>query len=130
MMLQAGLFDDSPHTREIIYNFMRLRALRVEVDVKLALGEFTLDQAANYLSKMVPMDRPTARSEAAMFATQPGQAISYQAGKLQITKFLADARQRAGDTFDVKTFNDFLWRNGNIPIELQRHEWFNDIASW
>lgn len=43
MMLQAGLFDDSPHTREIIYNFMRLRALRVEVDVKLALGQFTLD---------------------------------------------------------------------------------------
>ena len=38
MMLQAGLFDDSPRTREIIYNFMRLRALRVEVDVKLALG--------------------------------------------------------------------------------------------
>ncbi len=37
MMLQAGLFDDSPPTREIIYNFMRLRALRVEVDVKLAL---------------------------------------------------------------------------------------------
>ena len=28
MMLQAGLFDDSPHTREIIYNFMRLRAPR------------------------------------------------------------------------------------------------------
>ena len=26
MMLQAGLFDNSPHTREIIYNFMRLRA--------------------------------------------------------------------------------------------------------
>src|SRR5262249_26316385 len=45
MMLQAGLFDDSPHTREIIYNFMRLRALRVEVDVKLALGQFTLEQA-------------------------------------------------------------------------------------
>src|SRR5208282_5173024 len=35
MMLQTGLFDDSPRTREIIYNFMRLRALRVEVDVKL-----------------------------------------------------------------------------------------------
>ena len=38
MILQAGLFDDSPHTREIIYNFVRLRALRVEVDVKLSLG--------------------------------------------------------------------------------------------
>jgi uncharacterized protein (DUF885 family) len=57
MMLQAGFFDDNPHTRATIYNFMRLRALRVEVDVKLALGEFTLEQAANYLAKTVPMDR-------------------------------------------------------------------------
>ena len=38
MMLDAGLYDDSPRSREIIYNFARLRALRVEVDVKLALG--------------------------------------------------------------------------------------------
>jgi uncharacterized protein (DUF885 family) len=62
MMLQAGLFDDRPPTREIIYNFMRLRALRVEVDVKLALGEFTLDQAAKYLQEKVPMDAQTAAS--------------------------------------------------------------------
>jgi uncharacterized protein (DUF885 family) len=124
MMLQSGLFDDSPHTREIIYNFARLRALRVEVDVKLARGEFTIDQAAEYLAHMVPMDRKTAHAEASSFATAPGQAISYQAGKLQITKFLADARLRAGDKFDLKAFNDFVWQNGNIPIELQRNEWF------
>jgi uncharacterized protein (DUF885 family) len=124
MMLQEGLFDDSPHSREIIYNFARLRALRVEVDVRLALGEFTLDQAADYLARMVPMDKKTARSEASAFATTPGQAISYQAGKLQITKFLADARLKAGDKFDLRAFNDFVWRNGNVPIELQREEWF------
>ena len=86
MMLQAGLFDDSPHTREIIYNFMRLRALRVEVDVKLALGEFTLEQAAKYLEEKVPMDPGTARQEAIAFSVGPGQAITYQIGKLQITK--------------------------------------------
>jgi uncharacterized protein (DUF885 family) len=126
MMLQEGLFDDSPHTREIIYNFARLRALRVEVDVKLALGEFTLDQAADYLARMVPMDKKTAHAEASMFATSPGQAISYQAGKLQITKFLADARLKAGDKFDLRAFNDFVWRNGNVPIELQREEWFTE----
>ena len=126
MMLLAGLFEDSPHTREIIYNFMRLRALRVEVDVKLALGQLNNEEAAAYLAKMVPMSPKTARSEAAAFATQPGQAISYQAGKLQITKFLADARLRAGDQFEIKAFNDFVWRNGNVPIELQRHEWFGE----
>jgi uncharacterized protein (DUF885 family) len=123
MMLQAGLFDDSPHTREIIYNFMRLRALRVEVDVKLALGEFTLDQAAKYLQEKVPMDADTARQEAIAFATSPGQAITYQTGKLQITKFLADARMQQGEKFNLRAFHDFVWKNGNVPIALQRLEY-------
>jgi hypothetical protein len=126
MMLLAGLFDDSPHTREIIYNFMRLRALRVEVDVKLALGQMNNGQAAAYLAKAVPMSPKTAQAEAAMFSTQPGQAISYQTGKIQIMKFMADARVKAGDRFDLKAFHDFVWNNGNVPIELQRAEWFGD----
>jgi uncharacterized protein (DUF885 family) len=123
LMLQAGLFDDSPRTREIIYNFMRLRALRVEVDVKLALGIFTIDQAAEYLEKTVPMDRGTARAEASMFASIPGQAISYQIGKLQIINFLADAQRSKGEAFNLKAFHDFLWLNGNVPLVLQRWEY-------
>jgi hypothetical protein len=123
MMLQAGLFDDSPHTREIIYNFMRLRALRVEVDVKLALGEFTLEQAAKYLQEKVPMDEQTARQEAIAFCTGPGQAITYQIGKLQIMKFLADARMQQGDKFNLCVFHDFVWKNGNVPIALQEWEY-------
>ena len=127
MMLQAGLFDDSPHTREIIYNFMRLRALRVEVDVKLALGEFTLEQAAKYLEQKVPMDPNTARQEAIAFSTGPGQAITYQIGKLQITKFLAEARMQQGEKFNLRAFHDFVWKNGNIPIALQRWEYLGSL---
>jgi uncharacterized protein DUF885 len=123
MMLQAGLFDDSPRTREIIYNFMRLRALRVEVDVKLALGEFTIAQAAKYLEEKVPMDGKTALEEAAFFASGPGQAITYEIGKLQILRFLADTRIAQGDRFDLRAFHDFVWKNGNVPIALQRWEY-------
>ena len=128
MMLQAGLFDDSPHTREIIYNFMRLRALRVEVDVKLALGHFSLEQAAKYLHEKVPMDEQTARQEAIAFSTGPGQAITYQIGKLQIMKFLAEARIQQGDKFNLRTFHDFVWKNGNVPISLQRWEYLGDAT--
>jgi Bacterial protein of unknown function (DUF885) len=127
MMLQAGLFDDSPHTREIIYNFMRLRALRVEVDVKLALGEFTLEQAARYLQEKVPMDEQTARQEAIAFSTSPGGAMTYQIGKLQILKFLADARMQQGDKFNLRAFHDFVWKNGNVPIALQQWEYLSGI---
>ncbi len=123
MMLQAGLFDDSPRTREIIYNFMRLRALRVEVDVKLALGIFGLKQAAEYLAQQVPMDQKTAEAEAALFATNPGQAISYQVGKNEILRFLADAKMAQGDKFRLQAFDDFLWKNGNVPIALLRWEY-------
>jgi uncharacterized protein (DUF885 family) len=129
MMLQAGLFDDSPHTREIIYNLMRLRALRVEVDVKLALGEFTLDQAAKYLQEKVPMDEQTARQEAIAFSTGPGQAITYQIGKLQILKFLSDARMQGGERFNLRSFHDFVWKNGNVPIALQEWEFLGDASS-
>jgi hypothetical protein len=123
MMLQAGLFDDSPRTREIICNFMRLRALRVEVDVKLALGLFSIDEATDYLRTRTPMDYGTARAEAIFFASLPGQAITYQIGKLQILKFLADARQQLDERFNLRAFHDYLWKNGNVPIALLRWEY-------
>ena len=126
MMLAAGLFDNSPRTRETIYSFMRLRALRVEADVKLATGIFSLEQAADYLAKTVPMDKKTALAEAALFSSAPGQAISYQIGKIQIMNRLADARRAQADGFSLLKFHDFVWNNGNVPLSLQRWELLGD----
>jgi hypothetical protein len=129
MMLQAGLFDTTPQIKEDIYSMMRLRALRVEVDVRLALGEFTLEQAADYLASTVPMDKETARGEAAMFASTPGQAITYQIGKLDIIRMLSDARRKQGEGFKLQTFHDYVWLNGNLPFSLQRWEMLDDPSS-
>lgn len=126
MMMIAGLFDHEPRTKEAIYSMMRLRALRVVVDVKLALGAFTLEQAAQYLQKTVPMDVETARSEAAMFASTPGQAITYQIGKTDILRLMTDAREQQGTAFKLQAFHDFVWANGNLPFSLQRWEMLGD----
>ncbi|MCH7887548.1 MAG: DUF885 family protein [Candidatus Marinimicrobia bacterium] len=123
MMLQFGLFDDNPRSREIIYSFMRLRALRVEVDIRLAVGEFDIEEAGEYLEKKVPLDKETAIDEAGFFAYNPGQAISYQIGKLQIMKFLSDAKIRKGEKFDLRKIHDYLMMNGNVPIALLRWEY-------
>lgn len=123
LLLQAGLFDYSPRSREIIYSYARLRALRVEIDIRLAIGDFSIEQAADYLARAVPMDRYTALDEAVFFAFNPGQAISYQIGKLQILEFLADARLDQGEDFSLVHFHDFLMRNGNVPVALQRWEY-------
>ena len=102
---------------------MRLRALRVEVDVKLANGLFTIDDAAAYLEQTVPMDRRTAQQEAAFFASTPGQAISYQIGKIQIMRFIADAKILLKEKFDLRALHNYLWLNGNVPISLLRWEY-------
>ena len=126
LMLASGLFDDAPRTREIMYNFMRLRALRVEVDVRLAIGELDIESAGEYLERVVPMDAGTAREEARFFAAFPGQALTYQVGKTQIMRLLADCARSAGDGFDLQGFHDRLWHEGNVPISLQRWELLDD----
>ena len=123
LLLQYGLFDNSPRTREIIYSFMRLRALRVDIDVNLALGNYTIEDAGQYLSSTVPMDLPTGIDEAKFFSYNPGQAITYQIGKLQILNLIAEAKIILGDKFDLKEYHDYMMQNGNVPIALQRWEY-------
>ncbi len=122
LLLTAGLYADAPKAREMVANYMRLRALRVEVDVKLALGTFSIPEAAEYLRTSVPMDAETARGEAAAFASSPGQAITYEIGKLQVQRLLAETKKVQGDSFRLRAFHDFVYRNGNVPLSLQRWE--------
>lgn len=87
-----------------------------------------MQQGADYLARTVPMDKATALDEAAMFSSTPGQGISYQTGKLQITQLLSDARRMQGKDFSMLQFNDFVWNNGNVPIALQRWELLQDAS--
>ena len=128
MMLAAGLFADKPHSQTLMYNFMRLRALRVIIDVSLATGQMDIETAAQFLAQKVPMDVETAREEAVFFAGFPGQGLTYQIGKTQIVKLLADAIRSQGEEFSLRKFHDYLWMNGNVPISLLRYELLNDTS--
>jgi uncharacterized protein (DUF885 family) len=123
MLLQSGLFDDSPHSREIVYKFMLLRAVGIELDVRLALGEFTIDQGAAFLDETVGLGREMATGGTTMFALTPGVLVGYQTGKTDILRFLGEAKLKQGDDFDLRAFHDSLWTNGNVPIALQRWEY-------
>jgi hypothetical protein len=122
MMLVSGLFDDAPHTRATMCNFMRLRALRVAADVGLATGSLSITDAAAQLESRVPMDSATAHEEAAFFAETPGQALTYQIGKTQLISLIADAVRLRGAGLDVQAVHDYVWVNGNVPIALLRWE--------
>ncbi|MFD7168157.1 DUF885 family protein [Streptomyces violascens] len=122
LLLAMGAFDGKSGGAAFVVNAQRLRALRAEIDIALALGELTLREAAEVLAEAVPMDRATAWQEATFFAGNPGQGLSYQTGKLQILDLLATCARDRGDAFDLKAFHDRLWCEGNVPLALQRWE--------
>lgn len=131
LLLTAGLFADAPHSQTVVYNFLRLRALRVVVDVNLATGAFSLPEAVDFFVRLVPMDAGTATGETAMYVATPGLAMSYHVGKLEVQRLVADAAvaaQLAGDEFSLREVHDYVWRNGNLPMSLQRWELLGDRA--
>lgn len=121
-LLTAGLFDDLPESSLFVLNAMRLRSLRVEIDIGLALGELTIETAADRLATSVAMDRRTAWEEAVHFAGHPGQGLSYQTGKQQVLDLMTACAHDRPDTFDLADFHIDLWSDGNVPISLRRWE--------
>ena len=126
LMLLAGLFDDAPHSQEVVHNFNRLRSLRVVVDVSLATGAFTLEEAIDFFVRLVPMDVETAREECAMYLATPGLAMSYHVGKQQLLRLVTDAVVSQGSDFSLRALHDRVWQNGNVPFSLQRWEILGD----
>ncbi len=127
MMLQAGLFDDRPRTRELIYILLAQRAARALGDLRMHAGESTLEEAAVFTSSHTPrrwlsLDGQLVRSEQHLYLRQPGYGTSYVIGKIQIEQLLADRKRQLGTGFTMQGFMDELTAAGLIPITLIRWE--------
>jgi hypothetical protein len=103
-------------------------------DVKLALGEFTLEQAAKHLEEKVPMDSNTARREAIAFSS--GAKPSHHLSNRQTpdgfeTVLLSDRLLYFGDvTTAVSSRGQTVtWaeiRARHDLIEQSRPEWIDE----
>lgn len=126
MMLQAGMFDARPRSRELIYVLLAERAARALGDLRMHANEFTLEEAARFASTNTPrgwlrLDANTVREEQHLYLQQPAYGTSYMTGKIQAEALLAAAR-RAGSGFRLHRFMDDLNAAGLIPMALLRWE--------
>ena len=118
MLERTGLYDDRPDTRVQVMQLLRMRAARIAVDVRLATGEWTFDQAVDYFVSEGGLDPEAARGEAAGAAASPGYKIQYLVGKWQIERLLGRVRDREGSAFTLRHFHDRLVSYGSIPISV------------
>lgn len=123
MLLQAGLLDARPRTRELFYIAQLKRAARIPAELRMQTGEFTLQQAIDYLIDQVPLMEPDlARYDLAIYLRRPAYGMNYTVGKAQMERLLSDRAHQLGDRFDLGTFHDEFLAAGPIPISLIRWE--------
>ncbi len=93
-----------------------MRAGRLVVDTGMhALGWSRL-QAVEFLQRNTPMPVPDIEVEIDRYIADPGQALAYMVGRLEIQRMRADAERRLGDEFDVRAFHDTVLGAGSLPL--------------
>jgi Bacterial protein of unknown function (DUF885) len=132
LMMQAGMFDARPRSRELIYILVAERAARALGELRMVSGEFTLEQAAEFTSHNTPrgwlsLKGNLVRGEQHLYLQQPGYGTSYLIGKKQIEMLLAARKIQLGDSFRMKQFMDSFNAAGLVPASLLRWELTGDM---
>jgi hypothetical protein len=127
MMLNAGMFDARPRTRELIYILLAQRAARALGDLRMHSNELTLEQAAEFASANTPrgwlrLDARTVRGEQHLYLQQPAYGTSYVIGKIEVERLMSDRAHELGDRFSMREFMDAFDAVGLIPVTLVRWE--------
>ena len=123
-MMNAGIVDDLPRVRELIYIFGIFRAARVPADVWLQTNEMTVNGAVDWWRERTPwLDVDVARVDAEIYLRRPpGYGLGYTVGMLQMHHLLADRKMQLGDDFILKDFHDTFMAAGRLPMSLIRWE--------
>lgn len=126
MILQAGMLEDRPKTREIDYILGAKRAARVVPEIRMQANEWTWKQANESLIARTPKwmkpGDAVAQFDIELYLRQPGYGIGYYMGKVELEKLLAEVAMQQGEAFDIKAFHDRFRAAGSIPISLIRWE--------
>ncbi len=134
MMMGAGMFDKSPHSRELIYILIAERAARALGDLKMQSNELPLERAAEFASANTPrgwlsLTGDLVRGEQHLYLQQPGYGISYVIGKVESEKTMQMMQRKLGASFTVRKFMDGFLAAGQIPISLVRWEVTGELTS-
>ncbi len=130
LFLQAGLYDDSPRSREIVYIMIAQRAARGLGSLYAHANEMTMEEAGGIHSEYTPRGWMKTEKELLLFEQhlymrQPGYGSSYITGKYLLEAAMADfakMKEMEEKPFRIKEFMDTLNAIGNIPISLGHWE--------
>ncbi len=130
MFMHAGLYDDSPRSRELVWILLAQRAARGLGSLYAHANEMTMEEAGSVHMEWTPRGWMKTEKELLIFEQhlylrQPGYGTSYVTGKYLLERTLADYTRQVeqrGEGFELREFFDRLNAIDSIPISLGRWE--------
>jgi hypothetical protein len=130
LLMQAGLYDDIPHGREIVWIMLANRAARGLASLEVQANAIDLAQAGRFHAEWTPRhwsdpQSPLVGFEQLLYLRQPGYGPSYIVGKLQLDQLIAGASHAADARNQPFVMRD-VWRSiiaaGIVPPALIQAE--------
>jgi hypothetical protein len=134
MFMQAGLYDDDPRVKEIVYIMIAQRAARGLGSLYAHANEMTMEEAGKIHSEYTPRGWMKTEKELLLFEQhlylrQPGYGTSYITGKYMLEATMteyAKMKESQQQPFHVKDFFDQINTMGSIPNSLGHWEMTGD----
>ena len=94
-LMQAGLYDDNPRGREVVWIMLANRAARGLASLYVQVNQLTLQQAGSFHAQWTPRGWSDPSSdlvafEQLLYLRQPGYGTSYITGKLQFERLISE----------------------------------------
>jgi hypothetical protein len=133
LLMQAGLYADIPHGREIVWIMLANRAARGLASLDVQANRIDLAQAGRFHAEWTPRhwsdpQSPLVGFEQLLYLRQPGYGPSYIVGKMQLDRLIAQASHEADARNQPFVMRD-VWARimaaGILPpslIEAERRE--------
>ena len=120
--MQAGLYDDSPRSREIVWTMLAARAARGLGNLYAHANTLTMAQAGDLHVGWTPrgwMRRdPLLGFEQHLYMRQPGYGATYITGGRLLEEAMAERARQQGSAFTMKAFIDEVNAAGMIPVSM------------
>ena len=134
--MHAGLYDDNPRAKELVWIMLANRAARGLASLYVQANEMNLEQAGQFHAKWTPRGWAVANDqltafEQLLYLRQPGYGTSYIIGKILFDRLLneyAHQQDLAGKPFVLRDFMDRFNNEGMIPIPLMEAEMISKHA--
>jgi hypothetical protein len=130
IFMDAGLYEDSPRSRELVYIMIAQRAARGLGSLYAQANEMTMVEAGGIHSNYTPRGWMKTEKELLLFEQhlymrQPGYGSSYITGKYLLETAMADyalIKEEKSEEFKLKDFFDQINDIGSIPVSLTHWE--------